>query len=180
MQALVKSKRHNVVAAWFRSRKHALRKVRRGGNVPGMHQLQFGILTTAIAMTFALVLAASATAAAGSSKTGLAEETYINNGLFVISVANKIRKSCNAIVARKVKALNFIFHLRDVAMERGYTRAEIEAHIESEEEKQKMRERRNAYFTSKGANVEDSESLCEVGREEIARKSPAGKLLRVK
>ncbi|MCY4290685.1 MAG: DUF5333 domain-containing protein [Roseovarius sp.] len=176
---MVNSNGHNLLIGRICLRNHALAKGRRRGGAVGARSVQSGILTTARATAFALVFASSA-ALAGPSRAGLAEETYINNGLFVISVANKIRKSCEDIAARRVKALNFIFHLKDVAMEMGYTRAEIEAYIENEEEKQKMRERRNAYFTSKGANVEDRESLCKVGREEIARKSPAGKLLRVK
>ena len=60
------------------------------------------------------------------------------------------------------------------------SRAEIEAYINDDVEKAEMRERRNAFFKARGASNLDPESLCTLGRAEIARNSQIGYLLREK
>ena len=63
---------------------------------------------------------------------------------------------------------------------RGYSEAQIDAYINDDVEKEKMRQRRNAYFEARGASNLDAESLCVLGRAEMSRKSRIGQLLRAK
>lgn len=115
-----------------------------------------------------------------AASAGLKEETDLNNGLLVAAVAEKIQRECGTIGARMFRARAYANELKEKAEARGYTMAEIEAYVDDSDEKRKMRERRNAYFKSKGASNLDPESLCVLGHAEIKKNSPVGQLLRAK
>lgn len=127
-----------------------------------------------------LALALAANAAAASADAGLRNEADINEGLLIMAVADKIRRECGSIGGRLFRAQSFANDLEKAAMKRGYTQAEIDAYINNDREKQRVRERRNAYFQSRGASNLDAESLCVLGRAEIAQGSLIGHLLRAK
>lgn len=126
--------------------------------------------------TFGLGLGLAGTGQAA----GLADETDINNGLLAAAAAEKIQRECSTIGARMFVARSYANELKEVALSRGYTMQEIEAYVDDDEEKRKMRERRNAYFKSKGASNLDPDSLCVLGHEEIKKNSQIGQLLRAK
>lgn len=130
------------------------------------------------ALALSLVMAAGA--AGASAGTGLKNESDINDGLLAIAVADKIRRECSSIGARFFRAQGFINDLKSLAEHRGYSQADIDAYINDDVEKAKMRERRNAYFEARGASNLDPESLCVLGRDEISRNSRIGHLLRAK
>lgn len=123
----------------------------------------------AVSALAALVPAASA--------ASLSQETDINDALFEIAVANEIRKECDSISPRIFKAIGRMNELKAEARRRGYTDAEIDAYVNDKAEKQKMRERRNAYIRAQGAKPNNGPSLCALGRSEIAKQSPIGELL---
>lgn len=127
-----------------------------------------------------LSLATVANAATAAAETGLKNEQDINKGLLIMAVADKIRRACDEIGGRLFRARAFADTLEEVAMDRGYTSAEVDAYINDDEEKAKVRQRRNAYFQSKGASNLDPQSLCMLGRDEIARNTQIGHLLRAK
>ncbi|MCR9147070.1 MAG: DUF5333 domain-containing protein [Rhodobacteraceae bacterium] len=130
----------------------------------------------------ALTLSAAivASGANASADSGLAAERDINQGLLVIAAADKIRRACNSIGGKLFTAQSYANQLKKLAAERGYDDSEIDAYINDDAEKAAMRERRNAYFASKGASNLDSESLCVLGRDEIAKGTRIGQLLRAK
>ncbi len=115
-----------------------------------------------------------------SAQSGLYNEKEINDGLLIVAVADKIRRSCDSIRARIFKARSYATGLKDLASERGYSDAEIDAYIENKANKAEMRERRNAYFKARGASNLDPESLCVLGRTEIQKQSQIGALLRLR
>ncbi len=133
-------------------------------------------LITPIVLSLALI-SNSVSAAAQSS---LHEEKDINHGLLVIAVADKIRRACDGISARIFKARAYANSLKELAGARGYSDAEIDSYIENKANKARMRERRNAYFASRGASNLDPQSLCILGKEEIRKQSQIGVLLRAK
>ncbi len=59
----------------------------------------------------------------------------------------------------------------------GYSQAEIDAHVGSEAEKDRLRERARAYMASKDLEMNQA-GFCTLGRDEIARNSTVGVLLR--
>ncbi|HKL55795.1 MAG: DUF5333 domain-containing protein [Roseovarius sp.] len=132
---------------------------------------------------YVLIAAMSATAATGQAstqQTGLPGETDINAGLLMVAVADKIRRECSDISARFFTARSYIGSLKDMAAERGYSEAEIDAYINDDIEKARMREKRNKYFEARGASNLDPASLCTLGRAEIQMQSQIGLLLRAK
>ena len=131
-------------------------------------------------LVLSAALASAAMAGSASTKPGLPNETDINNGLLAVAAADKIRRACDSISGRFFKARGYVDDLKELALERGYSEAEIDAYVNNDVEQQKMRSKRNAYFESKGASNLDPESLCVLGREEIRKNSQIGSLLRAK
>lgn len=127
-----------------------------------------------------LALGAALTAAALPAHAGLKDEAGINQGLLYLAAADKIRRECGSIGGRLFRAQSYANALKKAAAERGYSEAEIDAYINNDANKAAMRERRNAYFKSKGASNLDPASLCVLGQAEMASGSQIGQLLRAK
>jgi hypothetical protein len=126
-----------------------------------------------------LLVAATATVADARAQT-LAQEDDINAGLFNVAVAQKIRKQCDEITPRYFTALGYLQALKSMALDRGYTEDEIDRYINDDAEKDQMRARRNAYIRASGAQPNDAASMCRLGRQEIARQSQIGQLLKAR
>lgn len=134
-----------------------------------------------VIMTLALSAALSFGAMAPSqAAAGMADEADINQGLLMAAIVEKIQRECDTISGRFFKGRSYLNALKDMATDRGYSDAEIEAYINDDQEKAKMRAKRNAYFKSKGASNLDPESLCVLGHKEIAANSQIGSFLRAK
>lgn len=132
------------------------------------------------ALALAGGVAAGLTGAAAAQARSLAQEADINQRLMEMSVADEIRKRCDSISARIFAGLSLMRELEAKAMERGYSKAEIEAYVTDKEEKRKMRARADAYIRAHGAAPNDGPSLCVLGRDEIAKRSRIGALLRAR
>lgn len=120
------------------------------------------------------------TFAAQGAHAGLRDEGDINAGLLAIAAADKIRRACDDVSGRLWVARNYLIGLKKIAASRGYTEAEIDAYVNDKANKAEMRKMRNAYFKSKGASNLDHDSLCRLGREEIAAKTQIGAFLKAK
>lgn len=117
---------------------------------------------------------------AAAAKPSLREVAYVDDGLFHVAVADVIRKGCGNIDARLFKAISVLRDLKNHASSLGYSNAEIEAFVDSDIEKDRMRARGAVLFQARGVNPENPDDLCRMGREEIAKNSPIGVLLRAK
>ena len=126
------------------------------------------------------ILSVALTTSAGMAEAGLNNERDINDGLLVLAVADKIRRECDAIGGRLFTARSYARPLRELATDRGYSDAQVDAYINDKLEKARMREKRNAYFAAKGASNLDPDSLCVLGRDEIARGTQVGQLLKAR
>lgn len=113
-----------------------------------------------------------------SAKPALRDVPVIDNGLFAVGLAHEIRRNCPDISARFFRALGFLRQLEREAEALGYTEAEVEAHLESDVEKDRLRARAARYMADQGF-AQDSAGYCALGRSEIARNSQTGTLLRV-
>ena len=127
-----------------------------------------------------MALAAALTTTALPAQAALKDEAAINQGLLYLAAADKIRRECSSIGGRLFRAQSYASALKKAAAERGYSESEIDAYINSDVNKAAMRERRNAYFKSKGASNLDPASLCVLGQAEMASGSQIGQLLRAK
>ena len=130
------------------------------------------ILTT---LTAAALIATSVAA-----KPPLREVPQIDDALLDLGIADIIRKECPDISARMLKAVGYLRGLHKQAKALGYTDDEIDAYTDSDAEKDRMRARGAAYFKTKGVDTSDPQSYCRLGKEEIAKGSRIGSLLRAR
>ena len=131
---------------------------------------------TLSAALFGLTLAALPV----SAQAGLAQERDINDGLLAVGLADEIRKNCDSISGRVFKALGYMSDLEDLALARGYSKAEIDAYVKSDVEKAKMRAVGEEYLAANGVDRVNPQTFCDLGRAEIAKGSLIGQFLRAR
>ena len=108
----------------------------------------------------------------------LMEETHINDSLRAGRIGDVIRKTCPTMHARMFVVLGKIEDLKRYALNKGYSRDEVEEFIKDKEQKNRLKAEAAAYLAEAGAVDGDPESYCKVGRDEIAKGSLIGELLR--
>ncbi|MFZ1470994.1 MAG: DUF5333 domain-containing protein [Paracoccaceae bacterium] len=128
--------------------------------------------------TVTLTLAALAVAAPAFALEPLATERHINDSLRAGRIGDVIRKTCPSIDARMFVVLGKLEELKSYARKKGYSEAEVRAFLKDPKEKARIKAEANAYLKKAGAKAGDAESYCQVGRDEIAKKTLAGSLLR--
>lgn len=125
-----------------------------------------------------LALVANAGLAAAPARAqGLAGEADLNAGLVVIAAGDRIRRRCPDIDARMVRAIAYMRGLGQRALDRGYTRADIEAYVGDEAAKARVEASAGDYLASRGLGAGEPEDYCRLGRAEIAADSQIGRLL---
>ncbi|MCW9044296.1 MAG: DUF5333 domain-containing protein [Pseudopelagicola sp.] len=133
-----------------------------------------------VAVLLSACVAAPAPASSAAARPHLRDVTEINDGLFAVAIAREIKDHCPDITARYFRAFNFLANLKRKARDLGYTNDEIDAYVENDEEKARMRARGEAYLAAKDVSYDDPQSFCALGREEIKKSSQIGVLLRAK
>lgn len=128
--------------------------------------------------TLAAIIAFSA--APAFALPPLHEHPTVINGFYAIGLADEVRKNCASISPRWLTAYNYIKSLESWALKTGYTEAQIEELTDNKAEEKKLRRKIIADLKARGASPETPEGYCVVGREEIAKGSTAGKLLRAR
>ena len=136
------------------------------------------ISTKLIASTFALVL--TATSAFAVDYTKLRKDTRVHNELYAASIAYLINDNCADISIRKLSLVGRVLSLRSYAKGLGYTGAEVDAYVNSGEEQDRFRAIAEPWLASKGAVKNDAASYCAVGKQEIAKKSLVGSMLKAR
>jgi Family of unknown function (DUF5333) len=130
-------------------------------------------------LTLTLGVAAMLAAASPAvAQVPLAEEAYINDSLRAGRIGDVIRNTCPTISARMFVVLMKIEDLKSYALDQGYSRDEVEAFIKNKDQKNRLKAEAAAYLAEAGAVEGDPESYCKVGRDEIAKGSLIGELLR--
>tara|TARA_R110002049_G_scaffold23545_2_gene83281 strand:+ start:93851 stop:94261 length:411 start_codon:yes stop_codon:yes gene_type:complete len=120
------------------------------------------------------------TATTAAAKPPLREVAAIDDALLDIGVADIIRKNCPDISARMLRAVKMAWDLKAKANDLGYSDAEVDAYIDSDAEKARMKKRGAAFFKAKGVDTSDPQSYCALGRDEIQKSSRIGSLLKAK
>lgn len=122
-----------------------------------------------------LALAAALFATPAVALPPLSQETHINDQLVSARVADVIRRGCPTIDGRLVYAFSQARALKRYAEQKGYTSAQIDAFLDSKEDRARIYARADAYLRDNKAT--DEAGLCRLGREEIAKKTVTGSLL---
>lgn len=130
---------------------------------------------------FALpALCAALLASPAAALPPLHENPTVVNGFYAIGLADEVRKKCDRIAPRWLRAYNYLMSLESYAKKAGYSDAQIEELTDNKSEKEKLRSKIRADLAKRGASPENPEAYCTVGLEEIAKGSDAGKLLRAR
>lgn len=106
------------------------------------------------------------------------EEPVITQKLLQGFIGDAIADNCPTIEARKIRALNELYSLRDYALNQGYDREVVRAFVTSKEEKAKFRAMAAAWLKKRGAEPGNPAAYCQIGEAEIAKNSLIGYLLR--
>ena len=125
----------------------------------------------------AIALTAATLAVPAVALEPLAQERYVNDRLIAARVADRVRRECPSINARIVYAWSQARALKRYAENKGYSSSEIDAFLDSKQDKARIYAAAEDYLTRNGARKGDAESFCRIGRNEIASKSVAGSLL---
>ena len=131
-------------------------------------------------MILAATLSAALAAGSAAAKPPLRDVAAIDDGLLAVGVADEIRNLCDSIDARMMTALMRLQGLKSEARSRGYTDKEIERYVTSKAEKARMRRRGEAYLAANGVTLGDKASYCRLGKQEIAKGSAIGSLLKAR
>lgn len=113
------------------------------------------------------------------AKPPLRDVPAIDDALLSVGLAHTIRKECDQISARKVKAMLFLMDLQKQARDLGYSPEEIKAYHDSDAEKDRMRARGAQWLRARGETPGPGVDWCRIGREEIDKGSQIGSFLKV-
>lgn len=108
----------------------------------------------------------------------LREVSEIDDSMLWVAIAHEISEECDEINPRILRGLNYLNSLRSKARSLGYTNEEIRAYHKSDEERERMRRRGEAFVIAQGLDPNNAEDLCTLGHTEIARNSMIGTFLR--
>ena len=125
-----------------------------------------------------LALAVSLIASPALALEPINTEPHINETLLQGFIADAIADTCPTLGARKMRALNELMKLKDYALKQGYSASEIRAFVTSKEEKAKGKAKAADWLAKAGAKAGDAEAHCRIGRDEIAKGSLIGSLLK--
>ena len=108
----------------------------------------------------------------------LKDETDIRDRILIVGQAEELSKHCGSVDARRAAGLSFLISTARMAMAKGYSRSEIEAYVENDAEKERLRGIARQQLAAKGVLPGDEASHCRVARAEIAGGTAVGRLLR--
>ena len=105
-------------------------------------------------------------------------EKHINDSLIAGRVGDVIRNTCPSISAKMFVVLQKLNELESYARDKGYKEADVKAFLKDKTEKARIKGLAEVYLKKAGAVEGNAESYCVVGRNEIAKGTLAGTLLR--
>ena len=124
------------------------------------------------------MLLGAALSLGGPAAAGLGEEREVTERLIVVGMADQLRKTCGGVDARMVRAYSYLRDIARIALDLGYDRQVIEDYIEDREVKAGLRAIAARRLAERGARAGDEAAHCRVARDEIARGTAVGRLLR--
>ena len=107
----------------------------------------------------------------------LSSEKYINDRLIAARIADRIRRECPTINGRLIYAYGQARALERYALDKGYTKAQVDAFLDSKSDKQRIYGVAEDYMARNGVVKGNAESFCQLGRQEIANRTVTGSLL---
>ncbi|SHE64584.1 hypothetical protein SAMN05444339_101967 [Loktanella atrilutea] len=131
-------------------------------------------------MRTSLFIAAALAASLGQTAqaAGLKDEAEIRDGLLVVGMAYEISEKCGSIDARKLRGITTLLNLKSRARDLGYSSEEIDTYVDDKAEKKRLEGIARAQLVQLGVVPGEEETYCAVGRDQIAKGTGVGRLLR--
>lgn len=131
-------------------------------------------------MRTSLLIAAALAASLGhtAQAAGLKDEAEIRDGLLVVGMAYEISEKCGSIDARKLRGITTLLNLKSRARNLGYSSEEIDTYVDDKAEKKRLEGIARAQLVQLGVVPGEEETYCAVGRDQIAKGTGVGRLLR--
>ncbi|SHH25905.1 DUF5333 domain-containing protein [Marivita hallyeonensis] len=125
-----------------------------------------------------VILAAGLAATSAAAKPPLRDIAEIDDTIMVVAIADEIRKSCDDISPRLMRAYSTLSGLKALAREKGYSEEEVEDYVTSKSEKARMRAKAESFLAAQGVAVDDKAALCRFGKAQIQSQTKIGQLLK--
>ena len=125
----------------------------------------------------AMAIAASLITGPAAALEPLSSEAYVNDRLVQARVADMLRRGCPSIDARLIRAFSEARALKRYALDKGYSDAQIEAFLDSKDDRKRIYAAADRYMVENGVVNGQPDTFCRLGRDEIARQTVAGSLL---
>lgn len=110
----------------------------------------------------------------------LRADRTIESGLLMVAIGDAVRDNCSEFEPRRVLGLAFLNGLINRAKLLGYSMDEIRAYVDNDDEKSRVKARARQWLLQQGADFKRPETLCRIARNEIAKNSRMGRLIREK
>ena len=130
-----------------------------------------------LAALTAAMMALGALATPAAALEPLSQERYINDRLIAARIADRIRRECPTLDARVLYAFTQARALERYALDKGYTRQQVDAFMDDKTERQRIYAVAEDYMARNGVRKGDAESYCRLGRQEIVNGTVTGSLL---
>jgi Family of unknown function (DUF5333) len=130
-------------------------------------------------VVLALMACFAVPAWAQDAKVPLTEEPRINQDLIAGAAGDLLRKTCPKVSARMFVVWDRLYQLRNYAVAQGYTEAEVKAFLKDPVQKARIKAAAADYLAEAGAVEGDVDSFCQTGRDEVAKETLLGSLIRV-
>ncbi|MGH1329966.1 MAG: DUF5333 family protein [Paracoccaceae bacterium] len=134
------------------------------------HLSSIALQTLAITAFLAAPLAASA--------ASIREDAKLQEILVSTFVVEQTRANCSDVDIRMNRTQKKILEMAEHTAEMGYSQAEIQAEVASEEGQARLSAAATDYMTSRGADMADKASICAFAQSEIKARTEVGKLLK--
>jgi hypothetical protein len=134
-------------------------------------------MTRSLRLIALAVLTALPASARAQDLPPLGQVEVITEGLINTAIAYELDRKCEELEGRRLQGIAFLWSLESEARQRGYSRQEIEAFIDNDEEKDRLEGIARERLRGMGAVDGQWDTYCTVGRQEIAKGSQIGRLL---
>ncbi len=126
----------------------------------------------------AAMLAIVGFAGTATAQSALKDEVRVRDGIVQVGMAYEISEKCSSLSARTFRGISYLQELKRYAQQRGYSDAQIDAYIDNKSEQRRLEAIARQQLALLGVVEGQEATYCAAGRDQIARDTRVGWLLR--
>lgn len=117
--------------------------------------------------------------AVADERVPLHEDPYLEVGLRIVAQGYFMRKNCDEVSMRYLKALGLVRSLHARGEELGYSDDEMQAYLDNKHHKKRVEDLARAELVALGMDFDDPSTYCPVAKSQIAAGTLFGPYFRV-